>query len=93
MEGTVFYYFLNKFLSVFSDSVCLLDAIQAGLRTIPEDLNSRLSIQRQLTEQMMAQNEEEREPPPREPQPPSLHSPTHQDHLVAQLKDEIQVQS
>jgi len=75
---------------VFSDSVCLLDAIQAGLRTIPEDLNARLSVQRPLTDQV-AQDEEEREPPPREPQPPHFYSPTHQDQLVAQLKDEIQV--
>ena len=37
------------------------------------------------------EEEEDGEPPPREPQPPTLPSPTQQDQQVAQLKDEIQV--
>ena len=70
---------------------------------MPNEINARLSMvpraslslggeQQQRRESAAAEeDDEDREPPPREPQPPHLPSPTQQDHLVAQLKDEIQV--
>uniref|UniRef100_A0A914HAA0 non-specific serine/threonine protein kinase n=1 Tax=Globodera rostochiensis TaxID=31243 RepID=A0A914HAA0_GLORO len=42
-------------------------------------------------QQQPAEEDDEREAPPREPQPPLPESPAHQDQLVAQLKDEIQI--
>jgi hypothetical protein len=79
--------------------VTLVEAVQAGLNS-PEEMNGRLSMlprssfdggEKHRRESAAEENDEDREPPPREPQPPHLPSPTQQDQLVAQLKDEIQV--
>uniref|UniRef100_A0A1I8BZ05 non-specific serine/threonine protein kinase n=1 Tax=Meloidogyne hapla TaxID=6305 RepID=A0A1I8BZ05_MELHA len=79
--------------SVFSDRLNLLDSIQLLLRSFsgvnctqfssPIKLNRRTETEKQ--------DEDDKEPPPREPQPPEFSLPDQQGHIVAQLKDENQI--